>query len=130
MDLNLPGPAAFFYVGKWSADCDDALVKCLMSLKSDTKWTLKHFPSWFLLTAQRQLERKQSVFFSETELSQRVEHLHKRYMTFKTIVHTNGAYWDQANKYIRASDDLWHKIIKVSVFTFKIATNRLINFYI
>ncbi|KAG6410442.1 hypothetical protein SASPL_128502 [Salvia splendens] len=62
------------------------------------------------------LEQKQSVFFSETELSQRVKHLHKSYKTFKVVVHTNGAYWDMENKYVRASDDLWHKIIKKNEF--------------
>lgn len=114
MDLNLPGPAAYYYTGKWSAVCDDALVKCLVTLKSETNWTLKHFPSWFLLTAQRQIDRHVGVFISEAELSQRVELLHTRYKTFKAVVRTHGAHWDMPNKYVRASDDLWHEIIKVS----------------
>ncbi|KAG6405032.1 hypothetical protein SASPL_132612 [Salvia splendens] len=66
--------------------------------------------------SQRQLEQKQSVFFSEAELSQCVEHLQKCYKTFKVVVHTNVAYWDMENKYVRASDDLWHKIIKKNEF--------------
>ena len=126
MDLNLPGPAAFMYKGKWSAECDTTLVNCLVKLKSETQWTLNHFPSWFVLTAQRQIKQFEGVFFSESELHERVDLLHTRFKTFKAIINEKGAHWDVDNKYVRASDELWHKIIKVWFFTMKLA--QLINF--
>ncbi|KAG6403618.1 hypothetical protein SASPL_135844 [Salvia splendens] len=36
--------------------------------------------------------------------------------TFKAIVNEKGAHWDQENKYVRASDDLWHMMIKKNKF--------------
>lgn len=122
MELNIPGPDAFLYKGNWSAECDDILVKCLIKLKAETQWSLNHFPSWFLLAAQRQIQQNEGVFFSEQQLSQRVEFLHTRYKTFKAVVHTRGAHWDMENKFIRALDELWLKIIKVSLFASKLPT--------
>ena len=65
------------------------------------------------MTAAQELQTTTGVVVSEEELAERMVFMHRRYRVFKAVVVTFHAQWDQVNKIVVASDDLWEKIMKV-----------------
>ncbi|KAL1564377.1 hypothetical protein AAHA92_06728 [Salvia divinorum] len=77
-------------------------------------WGLRdmEFPSYFLLTAAKEIEEKEEVLFYEIELSNRVEALRNRYTTFKELMAQDGAYWDFPSKKVVAPEAAWERVCK------------------
>ncbi|KAL1550620.1 hypothetical protein AAHA92_18561 [Salvia divinorum] len=70
------------------------------------------FPSYFLLTAAKEIKEKEEVLFYEIELSNRVEALRNRYTTFKELMAQDGAYWDFPSKKVVAPEAAWERVCK------------------
>ena len=121
--MNIPPQSKFLYEGKWSPLVDNILVDTIIRLKNMTAWTLLEFPSYFLLTAAKEIHTKTSVHFTEVELTDRVGKLHMRYRTFKELVAVDGVQWDMPTKYVSAEDWLWKRICKVSMKRFVICSS-------
>ncbi|KAL1563323.1 hypothetical protein AAHA92_05805 [Salvia divinorum] len=110
--MNFPPQYMFFYKGKWTPEMDTILVDTLLRLKGETSWILEEFPSYFLLTAAKEIEEKEHVLLYEIELSNRVEALHTRYLAFKDLLAQKGAYWDFRTKSVIAPEAAWEKMCK------------------
>ncbi|KAG6415911.1 hypothetical protein SASPL_123330 [Salvia splendens] len=114
--MAIPPQADFFYTGKWSPACDDALVDCLIMLKEERDVTKNIYPAWFILTACDWIKNKVSVVFSELELTDRIEMLRKRYYTFKAVLRLRGAYWNPQLKAVVAPQESWDNMLKMNTF--------------
>ncbi|KAG6427958.1 hypothetical protein SASPL_112206 [Salvia splendens] len=114
--MVIPQQAEFFYKGKWSPACDDALVDCLIMLKEERGVSTTVYPVWFLLTASDWIKNKVSVVFSEFELKDRIDMLRKRYYTFKAVLRLRGAYWNPQMKAVVAPQDSWDNMLKMNEF--------------
>ncbi|KAG6407498.1 hypothetical protein SASPL_130489 [Salvia splendens] len=114
--MVIPQQAEFFYKGKWSPACDDALVDCLIMLKEERDVSTTVYPAWFLLTASDWIKNKVSVVFSEFELKDRIDMLRKRYYTFKAVLRLRGAYWNPQMKAVVAPQESWDNMLKMNEF--------------
>ncbi|KAL1560316.1 hypothetical protein AAHA92_10538 [Salvia divinorum] len=63
--MNFSPQAMYLYKGKWTLEVDTILVDTLLRLKQETGWILKEFPSYFLLTAAKEIEEKEEDFPSK-----------------------------------------------------------------
>ncbi|KAL1568815.1 hypothetical protein AAHA92_00376 [Salvia divinorum] len=88
--MNFPPQYMFFYKGKWTPEMDTILVDTLLRLKGEAGWILEEFPSYFLLTAGKEIEEKEHVLLYEIELSN----------------------WDFRTKSVIAPEAVWGKMCK------------------
>lgn len=100
MNLTIPPQSKHLYKGKWSPLVDNILVDTIIRLKNMTAWTLLEFPSYFLLTAAKEIHTKTSLHFIKVELADRVGTLHVRYRTFKDLVKEDGVQWDMPTRFV------------------------------
>ncbi|KAG6404463.1 hypothetical protein SASPL_136711 [Salvia splendens] len=114
--MRIPPQTDFFYNGKWSPTCDDALVDCLIMLKEERNVSNTAYPLWFLLTASDWIKNKAGVIFSELELKDRIAMLRKRYYTFKAVIRLRGAYWNPETKAVVAPQESWDTMLKMNSF--------------
>ncbi|KAG6427852.1 hypothetical protein SASPL_112099 [Salvia splendens] len=110
--MNIPRQAQFLYKGLWTPEGDDVLVNTLIRLKNETMWTLDEFPSYFLLTAMREIERKLGMTYTEWDLKARVKIMLLRYRTFKEVNAHRGTHWNRPEKIVTADDDVWKEIFE------------------
>ncbi|XP_047957397.1 uncharacterized protein LOC125203145 [Salvia hispanica] len=116
VNMTPPNQASYLYHGVWSAATDSIVLDTMLTMKKETRWTGNNFPSWFLMTAAQELQTRMGIVVTEEELAKRMVIMHRRYRVFKAVVRTFGAQWDQDNKIITASDELWEKIMKYDWF--------------
>ena len=124
VNMTPPNQASYLYHGVWSAATDSIVLDTMLTMKKETRWTGNNFPSWFLMTAAQELQTRMGIVVTEEELAKRMVIMHRRYRVFKAVVRTFGAQWDQDNKIITASDELWEKIMKV--LSHSLCLNRVI----
>ena len=126
--MNIPPQSKFFYKGKWSPLVDNILVDTIIRLKNMTGWTLMEFPSYFLLTAAKEIHTKTAQVFTKVELTDRVGTLHVRYRTFKALVAEHGVQWDIPTRFVSAEDWVWKQLCKVGM-THIMYTTYVLNAY-
>lgn len=111
--MIIPPQAVYLYFGNWTREIDELVLDMIIKLKRETHLMLDEYPSWFLLTVQREVHSKTNILFSEPELKQRLDFMKLRYNTFKAVVGNKGFTWIQQSEFVRAKDELWEKIMKV-----------------
>ncbi|KAL1563824.1 hypothetical protein AAHA92_06247 [Salvia divinorum] len=114
--MNIPPQEMFLYKGKWTLKIETILVDTIIRLKEETGWVLKEFPSYFMLTAGKEIESMTAVLFTVEEVAVRVEMLLLRYPTFKKLVTQDGVHWDLPTKCVIAAECVWKKICKKNAF--------------
>ena len=112
-NMIIPPQAVYLYFGNWTPEIDELVLDMIIKLKGETQWMLDEFPSWFLMTAQREVLSKTNILFTEPELKQRLDFMKLRYTTFKALSRTHGAYYDVQAEFVRANDEVWERIFKV-----------------
>ncbi|KAG6385470.1 hypothetical protein SASPL_154305 [Salvia splendens] len=84
----------------WKLDSGDrrARPKHDHQAEGETHWKIDDFPSWFLMTAQQEVQSKTNILITEVDLKQRLDFMKLRL------------------NFVRATDDIWEKILQKTPF--------------
>lgn len=112
--MLIPQQAVYLFYGNWTLEIDEIVLNVIIKLKRETQWKLDDFPTWFLMTVQHKVLTKTNILLTEMDIKQRLDFLKQSNTTFKATAGYKGASYDLQAKLVRATDEIWGKILKVS----------------
>ncbi|KAG6412480.1 hypothetical protein SASPL_125159 [Salvia splendens] len=97
--MLIPQQAVYLYYDNWTLEIDEIVLNMIIKLKRETQWKFDDFPTWFLMTAQHEVQTKTNILLTEVDIKQRLDFLKQRYTTFKAVVGYKGASYDVKAKF-------------------------------
>ncbi|KAG6420075.1 hypothetical protein SASPL_116590 [Salvia splendens] len=108
----------YLYFDGWHPGDNSILLDFMLDrkVKAEGAGELEVFGEDFLVEAHEELSEVFSTWKDLEDIYARVKFLRKRYDTFTFVINHEGAIWEVAASYVRASDNTWKAIMMVNDF--------------